>query len=298
MTTWSCFTRIARREPRAVERHRAEAGGLGPALQPFEVEPAGAEQVHREVALDPALQQRVGGGGIVADDVELGVGVGVLHRRPAVGGGLGLVHDQHAQRALARGLLVLVGPAAVIGHGPAAEAPGGGVLEVRVVDQDDGDLALQVDALEVVPAALGRLDAVAHEHHGRVADIHLVHRQQGLDHDLVALGQGPPLAVQAEAQGHRISHLEAVKGDGLGPAAVLAAGLQLHGGELAGQVVDHLGLGVGGRAAALEGVRSQHLNGLGHARRVHRRLDRTLGSAAGDQPRERGDSERRRDATS
>src|SRR3546814_10306880 len=79
---------------------------------------------------------------------------------------------QHAGRALARGFLVLVGPATVVGHGLAAEVAFAGLV-VGVVDQHQRALALQVDALEVVPAALGRGYAVAYEHDRRIHDLDL-----------------------------------------------------------------------------------------------------------------------------
>jgi hypothetical protein len=67
-----------------------------------------------------------------------------------------------------------VGPAAIIGHRLPAEGAGDRIarrsLEIGIVDQEDGDLAGQVDALEVVPLPLGRGDAVADEHHRRVLD--------------------------------------------------------------------------------------------------------------------------------
>ena len=59
-------------------------------------------------------------------------------------------------------LLVLVGPAAVVGHRLAVEQLGielrrvGGVRHLRIVDQHDDGLALDVDALEVVPVVFGR----------------------------------------------------------------------------------------------------------------------------------------------
>ncbi len=61
---------------------------------------------------------------------------------------------QDAQRAVASAFLVLVSPAAVVGHRLAAEVAGAG-FEVGVADQHDADLALHVDALVVVPLALG-----------------------------------------------------------------------------------------------------------------------------------------------
>ena len=154
-------------EPLRPQGHRTEVGGLGPCLLRLEVEARAAEQVHRLVPLDPAFQQGMGLARGRSDHVELRGAVGILHRGPAIGGRGGLVHDQHAHGPLAGGFLVLVGPAAVIGHGLAVEPARGRVarrgLEVGVIDQDDGHLALQVHALEVVPVPLGGLDAIADE---------------------------------------------------------------------------------------------------------------------------------------
>ena len=267
--------RIVGREARALQRDRVEARALGGALLPFEVQAGLAKQLHRQIALDPALDQGVGLGRVGAHDVELGDGVGVLHRRPAVGGGRGLVHDQHAERALARGLLVLVGPAAVVGHRAAAETarPAGGLwrFEVGVVDQHHSDLAVQVHALEIVPAALRRPHAVADEDERCMGHRHMVDREQGLDHGLVTLGQGLGRAAGGQAHPHRAPHREPRQRHVLQPAAVLAPGLDAGGGELTGDVVDGLGLARRGRPATLEGVRRQHPHMFRQPPRVHRR---------------------------
>ena len=74
--------------------------------------------------------------------------------------------------ALPRGFLVLVGPAAVIGHRPAVErALEARWLVVGIVDQDDRGLPAHVDAGIVVPAVLGRVDAVADEHQLAVVEV-------------------------------------------------------------------------------------------------------------------------------
>src|SRR3546814_2159938 len=76
----------------------------------------------------------------------------------------GLVDDDRRGGALPRGFLVFVGPAPVIGHRAAVEravAPGG--FPVGIVDEDDDGLPRHVDAGIIVPAALGRVDAVADE---------------------------------------------------------------------------------------------------------------------------------------
>ena len=67
---------------------------------------------------------------------------------------------------LAGGLLVLVGPAAVVGEGLAGEEVG--IVGGRIVDDDEDDFAFDVDAGVVVPLVLGRGDAVADEDDGGV----------------------------------------------------------------------------------------------------------------------------------
>jgi hypothetical protein len=128
-------------------------------------------------------------GRIRAHDVEHRVRVGVLDRRPAVRRGLGLVDDEHTGESLTCCLLVLVGPAAVVGHRLAAEVALT-CLEVGIVDQHDPHLAPEIHSLEVVPVALWRLDAVAEEDKRSAIDRHAIdvlHRRS--DGNLLALRQ-------------------------------------------------------------------------------------------------------------
>ena len=73
-------------------------------------------------------------------------------------------------RALPRRLFELVGPAAVIGHRPALEERVVMGEEARIVDEDDDDFPLHVEARVIVPILLGRDDAVAHEDQRRASD--------------------------------------------------------------------------------------------------------------------------------
>ena len=50
--------RVVGREGLALQRHRLEVAGLRLLLQRFEIEPGVLEQLHREIALDPAFQRR------------------------------------------------------------------------------------------------------------------------------------------------------------------------------------------------------------------------------------------------
>src|SRR5688500_7405820 len=97
---------------------------------------------------------------IVANYVEHRVRIGDLYRSPSIREGSELVHGETSGAALSRGLLVRVGPPTVVGHGLAAEVTLAR-LEVGIVDEDDSHLAAEILALEVVPVALGRADAVA-----------------------------------------------------------------------------------------------------------------------------------------
>ena len=81
------------------------------------------------------------------------------------------MNDEHANGAAACGFFVFVGPAAVVSEGLALEE--GGVVRGRLVDDDQGDLAVQVDVLavgagEVVPVIFGGMNAVTDEDDGRV----------------------------------------------------------------------------------------------------------------------------------
>ena len=259
-------------ERRAFQRHRLEVARLRLLLQRLEIEAGALEQVDRQVALDPAFDRGVLRLRVLADDVEHRVGVGVLDRRPAVGRRVGLVHDQDTGGALARGLLVLVGPAAVVGHGLAAEVAVAG-LEVGVVDQHDGDLAVQVDALEVVPVALRRLDAIAAEHERQVRQRNRFRSVQRRAHgDFFALRQVLRLAGYAQREFRRAGNLRAGQRHSLRPStlAVLQVAARLETGSL--HLLDHIGDGLGlarsGRAAALECVGRQRLDLLRQALRI------------------------------
>src|SRR4030095_8898906 len=87
-----------------------------------------------------------------------------------IGGWSGFGGDEARGRTFLSGDLVFVGPAAVVGHGFAAEnlrveLAGLRVHNRRVVDQHDHGLAPNIDALVVIPTKLRRDDAVAHKYH-------------------------------------------------------------------------------------------------------------------------------------
>ena len=129
-----------------------------------EVEAAHGEELAGYVELDPAGGLEAGVG-VVAEEGFF-AGVGVLDDVPAVAGEVGAVDDERADGAFARGLLELVGPAAVVGEGLAGEELG--VVGGWVADDAEDDFALDVDAGVVVPVVLGRGGAVADEDDGGV----------------------------------------------------------------------------------------------------------------------------------
>ena len=170
-TRWTVDRQIGRQGRAEVDR--AEAGDSGAALHLLEIQAGAAEQVGGDVALQPALEQHRRPRAFAEHDIV------ILARRrldgvPAIAGALGLVDDERADRAAPRRFLELVGPAPVIGHRPPAEAARDRIarrrLEIGVVDQEDRDLAVEVDVAEIVPAALGRGHAIADEDHRRIGD--------------------------------------------------------------------------------------------------------------------------------
>ena len=84
-----------------------------------EVKACGGEELFGDVELDPAcsLEVRV----FVVAEEGFFAGVGIFDDVPAVAGEVGLMNDERADGAHARGLLEFVGPAAVVGEGVAAE---------------------------------------------------------------------------------------------------------------------------------------------------------------------------------
>ena len=71
------------------------------------------------------------------------------------------MYQNGAQCAFARGLLVLIDPATVIGEGAALEE----ILIVRsgLVHQHEQHFSFDVDIFVIVPVVLGRFNAIAHE---------------------------------------------------------------------------------------------------------------------------------------
>src|SRR6266852_144347 len=71
-----------------------------------------------------------------------------------------------ADRAFAGGFFVFVGPAAVVGEGPAFEEIG--IVGRRLADQHEQDLAANVGVFVIVPFVFGGFNSVSDENDGGV----------------------------------------------------------------------------------------------------------------------------------
>ena len=133
-------------------------------------------------------------------------------------------------------------------------------MEIGIVDQHDGDLAAQVLLLVIIPAALGRIDAVADEHQRRLVQRDLVLWLQALQGDVLAVDQLAHPVAKVQPGRRRLPRAHPYQRHLLHPAAILTARLQAGGTELLDQVI-HRALFAGrGRRAALERRRGQYLH--------------------------------------
>ena len=169
--------------------------------------------------------------------------------------------DDDSGGSLAGRFLVLVGPAAVVGHGVSVEQRLILCGEAGVVYQDDDRAALHVDAFIVVPVVFRCDDAVSHEHHGRVR------QARPLDHPFC-----PAHKFGAESQlGRRTAasnrERRVVGDDGFHQRDVLEIAVAVSGFEPdelepVHDVRDGFLLSWGGGATALELIRRQRLDVL------------------------------------
>ena len=150
-----------------VQRDGLEVFPRGLCFERIEVLARRGEELLRLVERDPSFDAH-SLLGVGRDDVELFLRVAAAHDAVWIAGRPRFVDDDRRRRALLRRDLVLVRPAPVVGHraplehrrverGVVGDAHG------RIVDEHENRLALHVDALVVVPAVLGRDDAVADE---------------------------------------------------------------------------------------------------------------------------------------
>src|SRR5205085_4370289 len=146
-------------------------------------------------------------------------------------------------------------PAPVIGHRLAAELAGDGLasrrLEVRIVYHDHGDLALEVGALEIVPASLRRGDAITNEHHRSVRDAGMIDRPHRAEVDIVGKSKRGFRRALANRKARRAKP-GADHWDGLRPPPILAARLQASGLELPNQIIDRSLFARGPHGSALK----------------------------------------------
>src|SRR5690606_24953055 len=120
-------------------------------------------------------------------------------------------------RALARCTFIFVDPATVVQAHVAGEQ---GRIPVRIVIQHQQYLALEILAFEIIPAVLGRLDAVAHEDHFGILDRCLLALYTAAGDVLVPPFERSALAILAEAPLLWHLRLDADDVEGLLPAAI------------------------------------------------------------------------------
>ena len=165
------------------ERHRLEVARRRLLLQGIEILTGERHQLLRAVERDPSFDVHAAHVLVRRDEIEL------LRRLrlddlEGIAGGLGLVDDEHGGGAHLRANLVLVGPAAVVGHRLAAER-----LRIvghrGIVDEHHQRLALDVDALVVVPFVFGRDDPIADKHEIGLVDARGIRDVLGPRHHIV-----------------------------------------------------------------------------------------------------------------
>ena len=199
--------------------------------------------------------------------------------------------DQDARRAAPRALLELVRPAAVVGHRLAVEQRRvelrriGRARNLRIVDEHQDRLALDVDVLEVVPVEFGSRDAVAGEDQLRVLDRRGVGDALRPRHEVVAPAERRLLAAAGDRQRPRVGGGDAHERQGLNEGAVGVAWLEADLREGVLQELDGELLALRSRRASLELVGREHLDVLEHSSAVERRRlgdgDRGRGTGGG-----------------
>ena len=143
-------------------------------------------------------------------------------------------------------------------------------LEVRVVDEVHGNLAVQVNVLVVVPAALRCADAIADEHQRRICDPHPVDGAQCERGHVLLLHQRAPLAGHGDAHGRVCGHLRAHQRHDLDVGATRPGRLKSHSLELLDEVRDGFRLARRARRAPFELIGRQGARDVRQALRVDR----------------------------
>ena len=234
---------------------------------------------------DPALQRDA----VVCGSTNNVVILALIGRdsAPAIARATCVVDDQRRHRATPRGLVIFVGPATVIGHAFAAEAPERIVardrLEIGIVDQEDRDLPLQVDTLEIIPLRLGRSHPVPHEHHRCARDVDPRCCTDGGEVQVRRTDKPHALATGGDQFGGAFAQPRMDQRHLLHPRAAGSAGLQAKRLEALDEILDRFGLAWRAGVAALEGVGRQdfhrfgQLGGIGHDRGLRRTNQRQRG---------------------
>ena len=188
----------------------------------LEFQARGREQPPRDVQLNPrrCLEFRV----LVVGQVYLLIAPRAAHHLPGIAGQVRAMDDERADGTLAGGFLEFVGPPTVVGHGVALEEFR--IFRRRLVDDDENDLSLHVDALEVVPFIFGCVDPITHVDDGRI-EVDAVGLRLIAGHVIIAQLQVGRRAL-GRLQGHRRPRLRehAGKSDLLQVGAVVARRLQ------------------------------------------------------------------------
>jgi hypothetical protein len=145
--------------------HRTELARRGLLLQRVEVLTGQLHEFSRAIDRDPSLDVDPSHVLVGRHEIELLRRL-CLHYLERIAGGLGFVDDEHSGGALPRANLVLVSPAAVVGHRLAAECLRV-VRDGRIVDEHHQRLSFNVNVLVVVPLVFRSDDAVADKHQVR-----------------------------------------------------------------------------------------------------------------------------------
>ena len=217
------------------------------------------EQFLRLGQLDPAVGHGLARAAVLALGQILGPRVARFDDIPAIGGGFGVVDDQHRRGALPRRFFIFIRPAAIIGHCTAVEfALGFGGLPVGIVDEDDDGLPLHIKARIVVPALFGGDDAVSDKDHIAVLDRGRRLNAIAERHIVLGILRGNGRLAAGESQRRGVLRSDLDQRHILRPAAVVA-GLQPRFLILLDQISDGLFLARGAGGTAFIGVERQLL---------------------------------------
>ena len=176
------------------------------------------------------------------------------------------MHDDRRRRSLFGSNLILVGPPSVIGHGVPpkhlfVELRGiGRIRNRRVVDEHQQRLALQVNALVIVPAVLPRHDSVTDE--DNLGVFHPALRPEAMRDGNVFIREMDTQSLAARGEeGFRLTR-NAHQRHLLQIGSIRISGLEAESLELLDQIVDGLLLARCSRRAALKLIRRKRSNVL------------------------------------